>query len=169
MVFTKMWEMQGLGKESTPAAVSDTSFYSCNTAACSNTEGAALFTKKGREAYVSLQHFPVTAGRHCPPAQARGRAVARGCVARARARLGSAPASLAACRRAPPPHPPMAKAALQLTRVLARRQRQRQGHHRPRHAGLQRQVRALPECVFASSLRASNWCLPPTHSFGKGQ
>jgi hypothetical protein len=31
-------------------AVSDTSFYSCNTAACSNTEGAALFTKKGKDA-----------------------------------------------------------------------------------------------------------------------
>lgn len=32
MAFAKLWEMEGLGKESTPAAVSDTSFYSCNTA-----------------------------------------------------------------------------------------------------------------------------------------
>ncbi len=63
MVFTKMWEMQGLGKESTPAAVSDTSFYACNTAACSHTEGAALFTKKGREAYVSLPRVPPVAAR----------------------------------------------------------------------------------------------------------
>jgi hypothetical protein len=53
-MFTKIWEMQGLGKESTPAAVSDTNFYACNSAACSRTEGAALFDKKSKNAYVSL-------------------------------------------------------------------------------------------------------------------
>jgi len=34
MLFSMGWEMEGLGKESTPAAVSDTSFYSCNTSMC---------------------------------------------------------------------------------------------------------------------------------------
>jgi hypothetical protein len=40
--------------QSTPAAVSDTNFYACNSAACSRTEGAALFDKKSKNAYVSL-------------------------------------------------------------------------------------------------------------------
>ena len=106
MVFTKMWEMQGLGKESTPAAVSDTSFYSCNTAACSNTEGAALFTKKGREAYVSLQHSPVTPG---PALPAGAGARPSGCawLRRARTRTTRQRACIAggmpSCATPPPP------------------------------------------------------------------